>query len=221
MTRQGKFVIIIILLLVSALYAGCGGTAVPKVDKKSGIVLRQDTLVNAVVTFYSLLHAESFGQAHTLLTPQSAKTVTMEDLATAQKSSHVEKARLIKVEPGPVDDNLAVAALLRGNRFAGVEGEVALFGIDLLRREGEKWFLSRNMEEFSREEFRRLLEMLIPFEENLLASGEFWGGLTAEQAESAKRQLTAFLDLHRLALDELALPESGGEESPQGPGNDK
>jgi hypothetical protein len=199
----------LLLLFILTAY-GCAGNK-PPVDRDSGYPVRQDTPLNAAVSFHTLLGSGSYEASYQLLTPASRLNTSPGEMEQIQNTVRLEGSRVLKAEGGPVKGGLAVVALLRSHKFEGVKGEVILASLEILKRDGSRWYVAREMDEFDQGQTRDLLEMLIPFEEKLLESEDFFAGLTPEQRASAMKQLDGFLAGHRMMLNEMILYQEGSK----------
>ena len=198
------------LVLVFIMLTGC--SAQKSALDTGGYVVRQDTPYHATVSFNTMLAVEKFEAAHGLLTTANAEEVTADDLAAIHETVRLQEMKVIRAEAGPEDGDLAVVAVLRANKFAGVQGEVVLFGVEILRKIDNKWYVSRHMDEFSQNEIKRLLKISVPFQEELLANSDFFSNLNTEQRDSVQKQIVGMIDNNKLILAEYEALEKQARE---------
>lgn len=201
--------IVMLLSVLLLMLAGCGTKS--SVDT-GGFVLRQDTPYHAAVSFNTMLANGKFEAASRLLTTANAKELTAEDLAALHDTVRLQEMKLTRAEAGPEAGDLALVAVLRANTFAGLQEEVILYGLEILKGSGKKWYISRLMDEFSQEELRRLLDMAVTFQEELLEKDEFFTGLRLDQRESVRKQIIGMIDNNRLMLLEMDALEKQARE---------
>ncbi|EEG78215.1 hypothetical protein [Dethiobacter alkaliphilus] len=195
--------LILILLVTTIVFVGCGRNADSWVDEESGVLVRTGSPQAAVASFMDLLGNESYEAAALMLTKESQEVVTADTLQNAIRSSRTDTARLVDIIPGPVENGFGLVAHLRVNRFTDHPGTYGIFGIEILRETRGTWGIVRRFEELERTEREQVLEMLVAFEKELLEDEEAFAKLTEEQKENAMNQLQAMLGMHENALESL------------------
>ncbi|MBS4031112.1 MAG: hypothetical protein KGZ63_06810 [Clostridiales bacterium] len=200
---KSKILILGIIIFIS-IAGGCGGSnsVSQRVDKETGIVIRHDSPRATVLSFFELISRGRAEEAYTLLTASSMLELSEEEFKDIIRTTRTESARLINVMPGSENDSLAVVAHIRLIP-AGNKEEIALFGIEIVRKHKNLWYISRNISEFGDKDKVQILENLITFEDELLNTPDLFATLTEQQQEQALKQLNTLYRAHQEALEKF------------------
>ncbi|MBO8169798.1 MAG: hypothetical protein H0Z35_11535 [Thermoanaerobacteraceae bacterium] len=134
------------------------------VDEVTGIVVKQDTPENTLISYYELIKNGAYESAYCLLTRESREAVSVDMIKELVERTGMHGAELAKIFPAEVDGELALVPYIRTAYF---NKESAILAISVMEIQDGHWCILKSIEHYSDEQLKKILTMAIEISDEL------------------------------------------------------
>ena len=186
-----------------------------KVDKETGLLIKQDTPENLVSSYYELLGLKQYEKVRALMTPASQKVVDAKSMADIIKRTKMQDAAIEKVFPAAVNSDLAVVGYVRS---ATITNKVFMVGLAITKVGENRWEKVEVTDELDINQVENVLKLAVQVETEMLeeeSNGYGINGITPEYQEMITNQLRSMQAAHQQSLLQLQEYKKQQNQAPQ------
>ena len=190
-----------------------------KIDKETGLVIKQDTPENLVSSYYDLLSLQQYEKVRALMSPASRKVVDAKSMADIIKRTKMKDATIEKIFPAAVNNDLAVIGYVRS---ATITNKVFMVGLAIAKIGDKRWEKIEVTDELDIDQVEKVLKLAVKVEGEMLKTGSNGyeiTGLTDEYKNMITSQLQSMEASHKQSLIQLQEFKKQQKQTPQAPEN--